>query len=196
MRGFQRGLWSAVLSVLGLCAASAADSYEIDAAHTTVGFSVAHLVISDVHGKFKTFSGTILVDEQDPAKSSVDVRIEVGSIDTADEKRDEHLRGPDFFDAKKHPQITFKSEKIAKDGKGFVATGTLTLKGVAKTVSIPFAAAGPIVDPWGKTRRGFKGSLKLNRQDFGVSWSKTLDGGGLMVGDEVTVDLSVEAVKK
>ncbi len=192
----KRIAFSLLAATAFLTTARAADAYTIDVSHSKVGFSVSHMVISDVEGRFKEFSGMIQVDEQDPAKSSVEVTIKVASIDTENEKRDEHLRSADFFDAPKFPEITFRSVKVEKKGNAYVATGALTIRGVMKTVSIPFTATGPIKDPWGNTRRGFKGSLTLNRQDYGVSWSNKLDGGGLVVGDEVTVSLSVEAVKK
>lgn len=185
-----------ILSVLFAGLAAAADTYEIDPVHSKVGFSVSHMVVSDVDGRFNDFAGTIMVDEQDPAKSSVEVTVKIVSIDTGNEKRDEHLRSADFLDAAKHPAITFKSTKVEKRGNGFAATGLLTIRGVTKTVTIPFTAAGPVQDMQGKTRRGFKGHLPLNRQDYGVSWSKRLDSGGLVVGDEVAVTLSIEAVKK
>jgi len=125
----------------------------------------------------------------------VNVTIKVASIDTANDKRDEHLRNPDFFDAAAYPDITFKSTQVAKKGDGYVATGTLTMRGVSKTVSIPFEIVGKMKDMQGKTRMGVQGKVKLNRMDYGVSWSRTLDTGGVVVGEEVTVDLDIQGVQ-
>ena len=182
-------------SLLVAAAAPGADRYQIDPAHTQIGFSVRHLVISNVQGKFNEFSGTILYDGQDISKSSVSVTIKAASIDTGVEPRDVDLRSANFFDATKFPEVTFQSTRIEKRGEGYVALGTLTMHGVAKEVALPFSITGPIKDPGGKQRLGVEASLTINRQDWGLSYSKAMDNGGLIVGNDVKIELNVEAVK-
>ena len=176
--------------------AAGADTYAIDPAHSMVGFSVRHMLISHVSGDFQEFSGTIVYDEKEPSKSSVNVHITAASIDTRNHDRDEHLRSSSFFDAAKFPQITFASTRIEKTENGYIAHGPLTIRGVAKKVALPFKITGTVKDPWGKTRLGAQAGLTINRQDFGVSWNRILDGGGVELGDEVKIDLAVEAVKQ
>lgn len=177
-------------------AAQAADTYQIDPVHSTVNFAVKHLVINTVRGNFTEFSGKIVYDEADITKSSVDVTIKAASVNTGNDKRDTHLRSAEFLDAQKYPEILFKSKEIKKEGDGYVVVGDLTLHGVTREVSFPFQILGKIKDPWGKTRIGLEASLTINRQDFGVSWSQTMDNGGLMVGNDVKIELNVEAVKE
>lgn len=186
----------AFLVVLPVNVALAADEYELDASHTTVEFGVKHMVISTVKGAFSDVSGTIVYDEKDITKSSVDVVIKVASVNTNNQQRDEHLKSADFLDAVKYPDITFKSSKVEKTDKGLVLTGILTIRDVSKKVSMPFEITGTLTDPWGKVRIGAETKLEINRQDFGVSWSKSLDGGGLVVGDKVKIEISLEGVKK
>ncbi len=174
----------------------AADRYELDPAHSTIGFSIKHLLISRVQGRFTDVAGVILYDESDITKSSVDVAIKTGSINTQVEKRDAHLKSPDFFDAEKFPMITFKSSRVEKTGDGYLCVGTLTMHGVSKELSIPFEITGKVKDPQGNTRIGVDAELSLNRQDYGISWNKAMEGGGLLVGNDVKITLSVEAVKK
>lgn len=177
-----------------VCAATA---YEIDVAHSRVGFSIRHMMISDVEGKFGNFTGEIQWDTADSSKSSIQGSIKTDSIDTDNEKRDGNLKGAEFFDAAKFPEITFKTKKIEKRGDQFVATGDLTMKGVTKEVQIPFSITAPIKDPFGAGMRiGLKGSMVINRKDYGISWNKVMDSGGVMLGDEVTVQLSAEALQK
>jgi len=162
-----------------------------------IGFSVRHMVISKVRGKFNDFSGTIRFDSRDITKSSVDVSIKVASIDTGNEKRDGHLKGSDFFAAEKYPEITFRSKKIEKGTDGrYLVIGDLTIRGVTREVVIPFSPVARITDPWGKKRLGTEGELTINRQDYGVSWNKALEAGQLMVSNEVKIELSVEAVEQ
>lgn len=181
-------------SLLVASVASGADKYETDLAHSSVTFSVKHLVISNTRGEFRDFAGTIMMDESDITKSSVNVTIKTASINTHDDKRDSHLRSADFFDVEKHPEITFKSKKVEKIGNSYKLTGDVTIRGVTKEVSVPFTLVGPVQDPWGNKRIAAQATFTVNRQDFGVSWNKTLDTGGLLVGDEVTIALEVEAV--
>jgi polyisoprenoid-binding protein YceI len=169
--------------------------WAIDAAHTHVGFSVPHMVVSEVEGEFKTFSGKVLLDEKDPQKSQLEFSAEVASIDTGVADRDKHLKSPDFFDAAKYPQISFKSTKIVKAGKGYKITGNLTMRGVTKQVVLDATLSDAVQNPWGKQVRAAKVSGKISRQDFGVSWNKSLDKGGVVVGDEVTIVVKLELNK-
>jgi polyisoprenoid-binding protein YceI len=173
-----------------------ADVYQIDPQHTVVGFSIRHMVINNVKGSFKDFAGTIEYDGKDPLTIKVRGAIKAASIDTGIAGRDEHLRGADFFDVAAFPEITFQGERVEKQGDNFVLIGKFTMHGVTKEISMPFTISGPIVDPWGKTRIGIETSLTLNRKDYGINWSKTLDNGGLVVGDEVKIEIGAEAVKQ
>ncbi|HSS96664.1 MAG TPA: YceI family protein [Terriglobales bacterium] len=172
-----------------------ADTYNLDKAHTQISFTVSHLVISHVSGGFRDFNGTINYDPADVSKSSVDVHIVASSINTGEEKRDGHLKSPDFFDVQKFPELTFKSTKVEKKGDGFVAYGPLTIHGVTKDVELPFTIAGTIKDGMGKTHLVAESSLTINRKDYGLTWNRAVEGGGVLVGEEVKIDLSVEAVK-
>jgi len=173
-------------------------TFEFDPAHTSAQFAVKHLVVSTVRGSMGQVTGTLQFDEADPAKSTVEATIDVRGIDTNDAKRDEHLRAPDFFDVAKYPTITFKSksaERVA-DGK-YKVTGDLTLKGVTKEVILEVeGATKPITDPFGNVKLGGVARTKINRQDFGVSWSKTMDGGGLVVGDAVDILIDIEVKQR
>jgi polyisoprenoid-binding protein YceI len=173
----------------------AADTYKLDLSHSSVAFTVRHMVIANVRGNFKEFEGTVLYDPADVTKSSVEVTIKTASIDTDNTQRDTHLRSADFFDAEKFPTITFKSKSVEKKGDGYVLNGSLTLRGVTKDVAIPFEVLGVVKDPYGNTRLGAHGELTINRMDYGVSWSKSLDAGGLVVSEEVKILLDIEAVK-
>jgi len=187
----------ALLATLLVASAASADSAEwaIDASHSHVGFSVSHLVVSKVNGRFKDVSGKVTLDEKDLTKSGVDVLIKVNSINTDDEKRDAHLKSADFFDAAKFPEIKFHSTKIARAGQGFKVTGDLTIRDKSKSVTLDGTLSKPIKSPWGKDVRGAEFKGKINRGDFGLSWNKTLDGGGVVVGDLVTLDIAIEINK-
>ena len=175
--------------------ALAADTYNIDKAHTKVGFTAQHLVISSVDGRFKDFDGTITLDPNDIIKSSVKITIKTASVDTDNEARDKDLRNSEFLDVAKYPEMSFVSDKIEKRGDGYVATGTFTLKGVSKKIELPFTFAGPIADPWGMQRVAAKASTKINRQDYGVKYNQAMKDGSALVGNEVTLNLTVEATK-
>ncbi|MDO8804699.1 MAG: YceI family protein [Elusimicrobiota bacterium] len=179
------------------CAGSVqcADKYMIDADHSSVGFSIKHLGISKVNGKFKEFSGTIMVDEKNLAACSVEVEIKTASVDTANEKRDTHLKAADFFDAEKNPLITFKGTKVKKTKSGYTVSGAFSLHGVTKEINIPFTIVKGS-DPWGKTRVGIEGALTINRQDYGIKWNKVMDNGGVLISNDVKIELAVEAVKE
>ncbi len=168
--------------------------WDVDPAHTSINFSVQHMVVSHVQGRFNKFSGSITADSKDVSKSSVDFTIQTASIDTNVPPRDAHLKGPDFFDAAKYPTITFKSSGIdRKDDGSYVAHGVFTMRGVSKNVDLPFTVLGPIKDAFGSNRFGLQTKLRVNRQDYGVKWNMPLDGGGVVVGNDVDIDINLEA---
>ncbi len=176
--------------------AHAAQTYEIDPVHSEVTFQIRHLV-STVRGKFDTFQGTIVMDPGDPAASKVDFSIDASSIDTGVDKRDAHLRSEDFFYVEKYPRITFTSQKVEPTGQNaYDVTGTLTMRGVAKQVTLPVRFLGTAGDPWGNTRAGFSTSTTLDRQEFGIQWNQSLDQGGVLLGDDVGIAIDLEAVQK
>ncbi|HVK06865.1 MAG TPA: YceI family protein [Armatimonadaceae bacterium] len=171
-------------------------TWNIDTAHTNVNFAIGHMGISTVRGRFDEVAGTIVADAANPEKSSVQVTIQTASIDTDVKMRDDHLRSPDFFDAAKYPQITFRSTRVEKaaNGGGFVAHGDLTMHGVTKRVALPFKVAGPIKDSAAGGRIGVETRLRLNRQDYGIKYHQALDNGALAVANDVDVTISLEAV--
>ena len=176
--------------------ASAADEYTIDPAHSFSEFSIRHLVISNVKGGLPDISGTVLYNENDVSKSSVEVTLKVASINTNIKDRDDHLRSPEFFDVEKYPEITFKSSRVEQTETCLMITGILTIKDIAKEVSFPFKLIGPVVDPWGKTRIGAQATLTINRHDYGLTYNQVLEAGGLIIGNDVNIELNLEAVKK
>ena len=190
---------SALASAFVLVSASAlASDWDIDAAHTHVGFGVKHMMISTVHGTFKTFSGTVALDDADIAKSKIHLDIDAASITTDNDKRDEHLKSPDFFDAAHFPKLTFDSTTIQKLGADKLnVTGNLTIKNVTKPVVLAITnLSAEVKDPWGGVHRGATGTAKINRKDFGLGWNKALETGGVVVGEEVTLELDIDVVKK
>jgi polyisoprenoid-binding protein YceI len=182
-------------SLLATAALAETTEWTLDPAHSHVGFSVPHLVVSDVEGTFKKWSGKALLDEANLTKSSVEFSADVASIDTAEAKRDEHLKSPEFFDAAKFPQLTFKSTKITKGGKGYKLTGDLTIHGVTKSVTLDATVSAPVKNPWGKLVRAAKITGKIKRSDYGLTWNKALETGGVLVGEEVTLDVKLELNK-
>ena len=180
------------LALVSATAVFAADTYVIDPNHTSFNFTVKHMMISNVPGGFDKFSGTITYSPTDLTNSKADITIDVSSIDTKIDKRDAHLKSPDFFDAAKFPAITFVSTKFTP---GYI-TGNLTIKGVTKVVTIPVSIAGPVKTMMGTQAIGITGSLTINRQDYGVNWNKTLDQGGVAVSDDVNIAISIEADQK
>ena len=187
---------TAVAIALLAVQAIGAAPYKIDQGHAIVGFKVTHMVVSKTAGKFNKFDATFNYNAKDITQSSVMATIQAGSIDTNNERRDGHLKSGDFFDVENNPTITFKSSKIVKDGDGYVAHGDLTMRGVTKHVDLPFAITGPITDSRGNSRLGVEGKLTINRHDYGVSWSKTMDSGGLVVSNEVDIEIDAEFVHK
>jgi len=175
-----------------------AGTWDVDPTHSTVEFSVRHMMVTTVKGQFQKVKGTVELDEKDPTKSTVEVSIETASIDTREAKRDAHLKSADFFDAAKFPAITFKSTKVEKAGKGkFKVTGDLTMHGITKSVVL--AVEGPsasIKDPFGRTVKGVMATGKLDRKDWGMTWNKALDSGGFVVSDEVKLDINAELAER
>jgi polyisoprenoid-binding protein YceI len=170
--------------------------YNLDPAHSTIGFSIRHLEIAWVAGRFRDFKGAIHFDDSDITKSSVQFRAKVESIDTGVEQRDAHLRTADFFDVAKYPELTFESTRVERKGKdNYVLHGDFTLRGVTKQVQLPFTVTGAIKDPWGNTRFGISAQTRINRRDYGITWGKAMETGGFDIGHEVTIDLQLEAVK-
>ena len=178
-------------------AASAAPlTYTIDKSHSDVAFQIRHYV-SQVHGHFSEFSGSIVKDDENPANATVVFEIQAASIDTGNEKRDNHLRSADFFDAATYPAIKFVSNRIEKQPDGsFRVTGNLTMRGVTRAITLPVTFAGEMSDGRGSFHAGFSASITLNRKEFGITWNRVLDSGGAMLGDEVEVQIDLEAVRK
>ncbi|HXL20725.1 MAG TPA: YceI family protein [Streptosporangiaceae bacterium] len=168
-------------------------TWTIDPLHSEVGFSVRHMMVSKVRGKFTKFSGELVTGEN-PLASSVAAEIDLASIDTGAEQRDGHLRSPDFFDTENHPVMSYRSTGIRAKGDGYVVDGELTLKGVTKNVPLTLELNGFGPDPYGGTRAGFTATGEINRQDFGVTWNAAMEHGGVVVSDKVNINLEIEAV--
>jgi polyisoprenoid-binding protein YceI len=190
-------------SILGLALALAAaplafaQTYTIDGSHSKAQFSVRHMMVSNVRGEFSKIKGTVSYDEKNPAATRIEATIDVASINTGEPKRDEHLKSPDFFDAAKYPTITFISKSARKTANGLAVTGDLTIHGVTKEVVLQVEGPSPEVrDPWGNLRRGATATTKINRKDFGLTWNAALETGGVVVGDEVSITIDVEAVRQ
>jgi polyisoprenoid-binding protein YceI len=170
-------------------------TWTIDGAHAEVGFAVKHLMISTVRGRFGTVTGAVDLDDVNPLSSKIDVTIDVASIDTRQEQRDNHLRSPDFFDAANFPTMRFAGSSITGDLNGtFRVTGDLTIRGITKPVTLDVTAEGRTRDPWGNDRAGFSATGKISRSAFGLTWNQVLESGGVMVSDEVKLSLDVELV--
>ncbi len=180
-----------------MTATTAQKTWAIDASHSSVEFAVKHMVFTTAKGRFGTFSGTIVADETNPANSSVKVIIDVESIDTRDEKRDGHLKSPDFFDAAGHPTMTFVSKSVS-DVKGteFKLAGDLTIRGTTKPVVLDVELVGPIAGPGGKQRVGFTGTTRINRMDYGLKWNNLTEAGGVVVSENVDIILEIEAIQE
>lgn len=182
-------------ALFALPALADTSEWTLDPAHSSVGFSVPHMMVSEVDGKFKTYAGKALLEEADLTKSQVEFSADVASIDTGDAKRDEHLRSPEFFDAQKFPKLTFKSTQITKAGKGYKLKGQLTIHGVTKDVTLDATVSPAVKNPWGKLVRAVKITGKIKRSDYGLTWNKALDQGGVVIGDDVTIDIKLEINK-
>lgn len=181
------------LGLLAVPAARAAEDYAIDIGHSRIGFAVKHFGLTNVRGDFKEFSGELVIDEEDLINSSVSLEIEASSIDTNHEQRDGHLRSADFLDAENHEELTFESTRIEKTGEGeFLVTGHLAIRGTTHEIQMPVAFAGPI-EARGTLRIGIEGEVTIDRQDYGVSFSRVMDTGGLVVGNDVKISFAIEA---
>ena len=184
---------SLALSAVGVFA----QSYDIDTAHSGASFTVKHMMVTNVSGRFSNVQGKIAVDEKNLGKSSIEATIDVSTINTNEPKRDGHLKSPDFFDVAKYPTMTFKSSKIYKAGGKFLVEGTLTLHGVSKPVTLTIDEFSPEVTPApGKIVRGAVAKTKISRKEFGLTWNKTIEAGGVVVGDEIAITLEIEATRK
>ena len=169
--------------------------YVIDASHTRLGFSARHAMVTTVRGDFTDFDGTAHVDAETPANSRVGLTIRTASINTASADRDGHLRSGDFFDAETHPEITFVSTAVERDGTDWTITGDLTIKGITRPVTIPFEENGTAKDPFGNTRIGFEGATTINRKDWDLTWNAALETGGVLVSEKIKLEFDVSAIK-
>jgi polyisoprenoid-binding protein YceI len=170
--------------------------YTLDVSHTRLGFSARHAMVTTVRGTFKDFEGTAHVDTANPADSKVDLVIKAASIDTGVADRDAHLRSADFFDVENHPEITFTSTDVSRDGDDWTIVGDLTIKGISKPVSIDFEATGSARDPFGNLRIGFEGQAAISRKDWGLTYNAALETGGLLVSDKIKLDFDISAIAK
>lgn len=171
-------------------------TYQIDPSHSTAGFSVKHMMIAKVHGGFEKMSGRFVFDKDNLSKSSVEVTIDTNSINTREAQRDAHLRSAEFFDVEKYPAITFSSVRFDRDGDGLKVVGNLTIHGVTKSVTLDMEnPSEEQKDPWGNVKIGISGSTKIKRKDFGLTWNAALEAGGVLVGDDITINLDVQLVK-
>lgn len=172
-------------------------TWGIDKVHSKIQFDVAHMVISEVSGQFHDYEGVIKTNKEDFSDASIEVTINVSSIDTDNENRDKHLLSPDFFDAEKYPQIIFKSTKIEKVGENkYKLFGNLTMHGVTKEIALDASYGGTVKDPYGNIKAGLKVTGVINRTDFGLKYNSVMDTGGMMIGEEVTITCKVELIKK
>jgi polyisoprenoid-binding protein YceI len=173
----------------------AAQTWQIDKAHSDITFTVRHMIITKVRGRFLKWDGTLTLDEEDWSKSRIDVAIDAASISTNDEKRDAHLRSADFLDAEKFPKLTFKSTKVeAGKGDKLFVTGNLTIRDVTKAVTLEVEKLGKAKDPWGNNKVAFNGQVTIEREEFGAKWNQALETGGWLVGKQVEVDLELQAI--
>jgi polyisoprenoid-binding protein YceI len=173
-----------------------AGDYTLDVAHSRLGFSARHAMVTTVRGAFKDFTGTAHVDTANPANSKVELAIRADSIDTGVADRDAHLRSADFFDVETYPEITFASTKVERDGDDWTITGELTIKGVTKPVTLEFESTGSARDPFGNVRIGFEGTATINRKDWGLSWNAALETGGFLVSDKIKLEFDISAIRK
>jgi polyisoprenoid-binding protein YceI len=195
--GIMKSIFAVLLFVLAISPMSFAAKYKLDKAHSEVGFKIKHLAISTVKGKFKDFNGSFEFDDKTGKLENLKATMDAASIDTNEPKRDEHLRSPDFFDAKKYPTIEFVATKVENSGtKPTKVHGNLTMHGVTKPVTLDVDYKGVAKDPWGNYRTAFEATGKVNRKDFGLKWNKTLETGGLLVGDEVQIEIAGEATQE
>lgn len=176
-------------------ALAAMERYDVDPDHSTIEFRVAHMVVSKTTGRFADYAGFIEMDPEATTVKAIEAVIKTASVTTNHQKRDGHLRSEDFFNVEKYPTVTYKMKSYRKTGDEYTAVGDLTLLGVTKEITLLGNYNGVTKDPWGNIRAGFTAEGKLNRKDFGMNWNKTLDNGGLVVGDEIAIKLDIECIK-
>ena len=169
--------------------------YTIDPSHTRLGFVARHAMVTKVRGQFEEFSGTAHVDTTNPADSKVELTIKTASVSTGNADRDGHLTSADFFDAEANPEIRFVSTDVVRDGSEWTITGDLTIKGVTRSVTIPFEETGTAQDPFGNVRVGFEGDVTVNRKDWGLTWNAALETGGVLVSEKIKLEFDVSAIK-
>jgi polyisoprenoid-binding protein YceI len=190
-------LFMMIILAVSTLTVNAQTTWKIDVAHSNVMFNVSHMVISEVIGNFKDFDASLAQNGNDLEGSKLTAKIKVNSIDTDNEGRDKHLRSADFFDTEKYPEITFVSKSFEKvKDNSYKITGDLTMRGVTKTVVLDTKFNGQMNDPWGNTKAGFKATTTINRKDFGLAWNKTLETGGLLVGEDVGIVINAEMIKE
>ena len=196
---WRHGLLASVLGIAWLLPTTVqADTarWNVDLGHSTIEFRVAHMVVSRTSGRFMDYSGFVEMDAEAGTVKAIDATIKAASVNTNHEKRDAHLRSPDFFDVEKYPTITYTMKNYTKLDDAYQAVGDLTIHGVTKEVVLTGQFHGAVKDPWGDTRAGFSAEGKVNRKDFGMVWNKTLDTGGLVVGNQVYIKLDIECIKE
>lgn len=193
-----KSLWiTVVLSFAFYLPAGAQTKWTIDASHSNIQFTVSHMVVAEVTGRFKEFSGTVTASKDDFSDGKAQVTIKVNSIDTDNTKRDEHLKSADFFDSEKYPEMTFTSTGVRiASGNKYIITGNLTMKGVTRSIELDAVYRGQVKDPWGGTRAGWKAKSSLDRFDYGLTWNKAIEAGGLVVGREINLDFNIELIRE
>jgi polyisoprenoid-binding protein YceI len=184
-----------ILSLGAISHAADLQNYEVDPKDSSVSFSVKHIVVSEVRGRFKKFSGVMKFDEADLSRSSVAFTVETPTVDTDNEKRDNDLRGPMFLDVTKYPEMSFCSRRVERSGRGYVLVGNLNLHGASHEIRVPFIYNGKVRDNMGKLRIAFSATFTINRQEWGINYNKVLDNGGLVAGNQVKVQLDIVAAK-
>jgi polyisoprenoid-binding protein YceI len=184
-------------SVPAVAPSTGGSTWKIDSAHSNAEFAVKHMMISTVRGRFRTLEGTIHLNEAEPARSSLEAVIEAASVDTAEPKRDDHLRSADFFEVEKYPRLTFRSTRVEQvKGDRWQITGDLTIRDVTKEVVLDTEYEGQIKDAYGLQRAAFSAQTELNRKDFGLNWNALIEAGGVAVGDKIRVTLNIAAVRQ
>jgi polyisoprenoid-binding protein YceI len=187
-----------IVAALSIPAAASAASYDIDPAHSSAGFSVKHMMVSNLRGEFTKVTGAVDLDDQNLAAASIEAVIDAASITTGNSKRDEHLRSPEFFDVAKHANLTFKSTEVKRVGSGkYKVSGDLVMRGVSRKVVLDVEApAAEVKDPYGNIKRGAVATTTINRKDFGLNWNTTLEAGGVLVGETVQVTIDLQLARK
>jgi len=172
-------------------------TWEIDASHTRIGFATRHAMVTKVRGAFNEVSGRVVVDAENPDASSATVTVQMASIDTRNQQRDDHLRSPDFFDVENYPEMTFTSTRIEEvDDDAYMVTGDLTIRDITRSIIVPLRLVGVDTDPFGNVRAGLEGSRRIDRRDWGVTWNTPLDSGGLLVSERIQLEFELSLIKQ